>query len=71
MLKVLEQLLSNLTSAGQVHHFNARKIKKIIQGQHFLRFLGVIIKNLYLPIPISATPIGVSANNTYQNKTNF
>ena len=53
---------------GQVHHCTAREIKEIIQGEHFLRFLGVIIRNLYLPLPLSATPIGVSANNAYHLK---
>jgi len=50
---------------GQVHHYTPWEIKEIIQEQHFWILLGVIIRNLYLPIPLADTPIGVSANNAY------
>ena len=57
----------NETSLGQVHYCTAREINEIIEEQDCWRFFGVIIKNLYLPLPLSATPIGVSANKAYRN----
>ena len=36
----------------KLHQCNERKIKKTIYVKDFLRFLVVIIINLYLPIPV-------------------